>query len=193
MEDYRYRLRNHNEMHCLCILLLGLFVASCRSNPLSIDSNDVENVNCWFIGDVDTNVPITDCMDIVLDTNDNHKTIIRNRKDIERFVDLVNQLKPVNSDYHIDLRVSALIRLKPVNGERLPDIKVCIGAGGHGVLLNNVLMKGNAKQLQKFVQEVLYDPLTPYDWLPGPMKEYLKDHPEDRDLLLSDEEVDTIR
>lgn len=85
-------------------------MASCRSNPLSIDSNDVENVNCWFIGDVDTNVPITDCMDIVLDTNDNHKTIIRNRKDIERFVDLVNQLKPVNSDYHIDLRVSALIR-----------------------------------------------------------------------------------
>ena len=77
---------------------------------------------------------------------------------------LVNQLKPANPDSYIDLRVSSLIRLKPINGERRPDIKVCIGAGGYGVLLNDVLMKGNPKQLQKFIQEVLYDSLTPYEW-----------------------------
>lgn len=152
-----------------------------------IDSNEVENVNCWFIGDVDTSHAITDCIDIVLMEDINHKIIIRDRKVIERFVALVNQLKRINPNSNYDLRVSSLIRLKSINGERRPDIKVCIGAGGYRVLLNDVLMKGNPKELQKFVQEELYDSLTPYEWLPSVIKEYLKDHPEERSKFLPDE------
>lgn len=124
---------------------------------------------------------------VLMEEQDNHKMIICDRKVIERFVALVNQLRPTDPDSNYDLRVSSLIRLKPINGERRPDIKVCIGAGGYGVLLNDVLMKGNPKELQRFVQEELYDSLTPYEWLPNFIKGYLKDHPEERSKYLPDE------
>lgn len=169
------------------LVLLFLFMTSCKSNRFMIDINEVENVNFWFIGDIDTNIPIRDCIDIVLMEEQNHKIIIRDRKVIERFVALVNQLRRTDPDSNYDLRVSALIRLKTINGERRPDIKVCIGAGGYGVLLNDVLMKGNPKELQKFVQEELYDSLTPYEWLPDGIKGYLEDHPEERSKYLPDE------
>lgn len=182
-----YGLLNIKETYCYgTLFLLMLCLTSCKSHQLLIDSNEVENVNFWFIADVDTDIPLLDCLDIVYG-DDNHKLIVRDRKNIERFIALVNQLRRTNPNSYYDLRVSSLIRLKPVNGERKPDIKVCIGAGGYGVLLNGVLMKGNAKELQKFVQEVLYDSLTPYEWLPGFMKEYIEQHPEERSKFLPDE------
>lgn len=181
-------LRNLGSSKFFLLILLLLFMTSCKSNQFLIDSSEVENVNFWFIGDIDTYIPILDCIDIVLmEEQDNHKMIIRDRKVIERFVALVNQLRPTDPDSNYDLRVSSLIRLKPINGERRPDIKVCIGAGGYGVLLNDVLMKGNPKELQRFVQEELYDSLTPYEWLPNSIKGYLKDHPEERSKYLPDE------
>ena len=111
-----YGLRSHkSSYYSISLFLLLLFVTSCKSNQLLIDNNDVENVNFWFIGDVDTNIPITDCLHIVFG-NDNHKTIIRDRKIIDCFVALVNQLKPAVLDSYIDLRVSSLLKLKPING-----------------------------------------------------------------------------
>ena len=103
------------------LVLLFLFMTSCKSNRFMIDSNEVENVNFWFIGDVDTDIPITDCLHIVFG-DDSHKMIIRDRKIVDRFGALVNQLKPAAPDSYIDLRVSSLIRLKPINSERQPDI-----------------------------------------------------------------------
>ena len=49
------------------LFLLLLFITSCKSNQFLIDSNEVENVNFWFIGDVDTDVPITDCLTLYLE------------------------------------------------------------------------------------------------------------------------------
>lgn len=187
IERNMYGLQNHKRKYLYSSLfLLLLFITSCKSNQIMIDNNEVENVNFWFIGDVDTNIPITDCLHIVFES-DNHKIIIRERKTIERFIDLINQLKPTDSDSYIDLRVSALIRFKSTTCVKKSDIKVCIGAGGYGVLLNDVLMKEDAKKLQKFIQEELYDSLTPYEWLPSSIKEYLKEHPEERNYYLPNE------
>ncbi len=47
-------------------------------------------------------------------------------------------------------------------------------------------MRGKWKPMEVFFQEVLYDPLTPYDWLPNAIKEYLKEHPEEIDEYLPD-------
>ncbi len=169
------------------LVLLFLFMTSCKSNRFMIDSNEVENVNFWFVGDIDTHHAIKDCIDIVLMEEQNHKIIIRDRKIIERFVGIINRSKPINPNSNYDLRVSSLVRLKPLNGENRPDIKVCIGNYGRRVLLNGVLMEGDHKQLQKFIQEELYDSLTPYEWLPDVIKGYLEDHPEERSKYLPDE------
>lgn len=45
--------------------MLLLLITSCKSSQLLIDSNEVENVNFWFVGDIDTESAITDCVDIV--------------------------------------------------------------------------------------------------------------------------------
>ena len=111
-ERKRHRPQSYKKsFYCGLFFLLLLFMTSCKSNRFLIDSNEVENVNFWFIGDVDTDIPITDCLHIVFG-NDSHKVIIRDIKIVECFVALVNQLKPATTDSYIDLRVSALIRLK---------------------------------------------------------------------------------
>lgn len=62
-----YRFRDYKRScYCCSLFLLLLFMTSCKSNRFVIDSNEVENVNFWFIGDVDTSHAITDCIDIVL-------------------------------------------------------------------------------------------------------------------------------
>lgn len=181
-----YGLRSHKKYYYCGLFLLLFFMTSCKTNRFLIDSNEVEYVHFWFVGDIDTHHAITDCETVVF-MQDSHDTIMRDRRIIERFVSLVNRLRPTDPDSYYDLRVSSIVRLKPTNGEKRPDIKICIGADGFGVLFNGVLMKGDAKELQKFIQEELYDALTPYEWLPEVIKEYLKDHPEERSKYLPDE------
>ena len=182
-----YGLRNHKK-HCYCglLFLLLFFMTSCKTNQFLIDSNEVEYVHFWFVGDIDTNHALENCEDVVF-MQESHDTIMRDRRIIERFVSVINRSKPINPKSNYDLRVSSLVRLKPINGENRPDIKVCIGNYGRRVLLNDVLMKGDHEELQKFIQEELYDALTPYQWLPEVIKDYLKDHPEERNNYLPDE------
>lgn len=182
-----YGLRNHKKHYSWGLLFLLLFcMTSCKTNRFLIDSSEVEYVHFWFVGDIDTHHAITDCETVVF-MDDHHDTIIRDRRIIKRFISVINRSKPINPNSNYDLRVSSLVRLKPINGEKRPDIKVCIGNYGRRVLLNGVLMKGDHKELQKFVQEELYDALTPYQWLPEFIKEYLKDHPEEKSKYLPDD------
>lgn len=69
-----YRLRSYKRScyYGSALFLLLLLMASCKSNRLLIDSNEIENVNFWFVGDIDTNIAIQDCVDIVY-MQDNHK------------------------------------------------------------------------------------------------------------------------
>lgn len=167
-------------------IVLSILITSCKSNKFAINSSEVKSVHFWFVGDIESPIPIEDCAEIVY-MQDNHDTIITDRKVIERYVSIINRTKPIDPKLYYDLRVSSLIRMKLMNGEKKPDIKVCIGDFDGRILIDGVLMKGSDKKFWKFIQEILYDPLTPYDWLPEIIKGYLKDHPEERSDFLPDE------
>lgn len=176
--------RQNPRQKCIFVfILLSVFMTSCRSNKFLIDSNEVESLHFWYISpNASTFVAITDCVDIVYE-DDRRDTIIADRDVIKRYVDIVNSLKPIDPNSSYDLRMSSLIRMKQINGKRKPDVKVCVG--GPRALVNGVLMKERRGRMTKFFYEVLVDPLTPYDWLPNGIKEYLKDHPEEIDNILS--------
>ncbi|WP_223854864.1 hypothetical protein [Bacteroides sp. GM023] len=100
----------NNSYFCGSLFLLLLLATACKSNQIMIDSNEVESIHFWFVGDIDTSNAITDCIDVVL-MDDHHKIIISDRKIIERFVDIINRSKPINPNSNYDLRVSSLVRL----------------------------------------------------------------------------------
>lgn len=150
-----------------------------------IDSNEVKSVHFWFVNPTDLyNVSQLDCADIIF-TDGNYNTIITDRKIIERYVAIINNLKPINPKLVYDVRATSLIRMKQINGKKKKNVQVCIDPVWGRVLLNNILMQGDREQIYEFLNDALYKPLTPDDWIPSYMKEYLKDHPEERDKVLS--------
>lgn len=186
-EKRKYGLQNHKIIYCYgSLMLLLLIITSCKSNQYAINSNEVDSIHFWFVGEIDTHHDITDCT-AMLYMQDNHDTIITDRKVIERYVSIINRSKPINPNLRYDIRVSSLIKMKQVKGEKRLNIKLCFGDHGRRVLLNGVLMKGKHKELWKFVEEVLYAPLTPYDWLPDFLKDYIRENPEERSKYLPDE------
>lgn len=182
-----YGLLNHKKScyNTVCILLL-LMLTSCGSNKYALKSSEIEYIHFWFVGDIDTSIAIQDCEDI-LRMQDHHDTIITDRKVIERYVSIINHTKSIPPNSNYDLRVSSLIKMKLINDERKPAMRVCIGNYGQRVLIDGLLMKGNHKKIWSFVQEILYSPLTPYDWLPDYMKQYIKENPKERSKFLPEE------
>ncbi|SHF89610.1 hypothetical protein SAMN05444349_1442 [Bacteroides faecichinchillae] len=164
----KYGHQNHKKIYLIVYILL-LVVTSCKTNNELINFNDVESIKVWYISkEVCTMVPFRDC-GAILRMEDSRDTVISDKDIIKRYVSIVNRLKPINPEAYYDLRVSSWIRMKKIGEEKRQSIGVCIDLSGK-VLRNDTLMQGNKKEIKKFLDEILYDPLSPEAWTPDFMK-----------------------
>lgn len=180
--------QNHRKIYLyICILLPVISITSCKCSKFTINSDEVESIQFWFVHPTELyNHAQLNCADMVF-AQDNHDTIIMNREVIKQYIKIINHLKPINQESSYDLRATSLIRMKKKNGRKKANIKACIDPINGKVLLNDTLTKGNKKKIYNFLNEVLYKNLTTYDWLPNNIKGYLKENPEERIKYLPDE------
>jgi hypothetical protein len=145
------------------VILLPFLSVCCSNSKNIIDYNDVESMRFWYISkDIEFNHSITNCGSIVRDTLINKDTIITDRTAIERYITVINRLKPSKGPINYDLRVTSLIRFK----DKREDLMVCISMYNGVVLVEDVLMKED-KRIVKLLDEFLYDHLTERDWTPS--------------------------
>lgn len=151
---------------------MGICITSCSTTYQCIDQNNVEYIKFWYYPKgVHTPIAITDCGEIVYDTQINKDTIIYDREIIQKYILLINKLKPIKKNTNYDLRVTSLIKTKREILKK--NVSICISPLNGVVLIDDVLMKGNVHLINKFLDEVLYDHLTPDDWTPDFMREKL--------------------
>lgn len=161
-ERRKYGLQNHQNKYLLVYMLL-LFTTSCRNDNGLINFNDVDSIKFWYISKgVCTPISTTDCGGVLdLDPKD---TIITDKEVIRRYIYIVNRLKPINPNANYDLKVSSWIKMKKIGKENRQNIGVCIDYLSGRVLKNDTLMQGDKKEIKKFLDEILYDPLPPDAW-----------------------------
>lgn len=122
----------NNSCFCGSLFLLLLLVTACKSNQIMIDSNEVKSIHFWFVHpNILYNVSQLDCADMVF-TDDNHDTIITDRKTIERYVAIINSLKPINPKSVYDVRATSLICMQQMNGRRKKMCKLVLIPYGEG-------------------------------------------------------------
>jgi hypothetical protein len=150
------------------VFMALVFLSSCKSNKLLLDSNNVEYIHFWFVPMINEyNPALQECEEIVF--NEFRKdTIVVDREIIRQYIDIVNSLKPARRRIY-DLRVSSMVIMKPVGGHRKKEVRVCIDPFGR-TLVDGVLMQGNRKRIRTFLDETLYKHYTPDDWTLDEMK-----------------------
>ncbi|MDR1349058.1 MAG: hypothetical protein LBJ63_11660, partial [Prevotellaceae bacterium] len=112
--------QNGNIKYTSILIIITFFSMSCSSIKRNIDYDDVEAIKFWYISKyIETDIPITNCANIVYDTLINKDTIITDRIVIEKYITEINRLKPVNKHINYDLRVASAIKFKEGKQENM--------------------------------------------------------------------------
>lgn len=97
---------------------------------------------------------------------------------VHQYVNIINNLHPIDSTSSYDLRVTSVLVLKNKNNEYIKQIPIGIDLGGR-VLNNGVLMADDSNNIVQFVKDKLYRQHSPRDWLPRDIQQHLEKHQED--------------
>ena len=176
-----YGLLNHSiVIKCIILLVVITMNSSCarRGSSNYINPDEVNYIKFWYI---DTNIIFVNAIcdyDDVINMDECKYLKISDSSIVHQYVNIINNLHPINSTSCYDLRVTSVLVLKNKNNEYIKQIPIGIDLGGR-VLNNGVLMADDSNNIVQFVKDKLYRQHSPRDWLPRDIQQHLEKHQED--------------
>lgn len=176
-----YGLLNHSiVIKCIILLVVITMNSSCarRGSSNYINPDEVNYIKFWYI---DTNIIFVNAIcdyDDVINMDECKYLKISDSSIVHQYVNIINNLHPIDSTSSYDLRVTSVLVLKNKNNEYIKQIPIGIDLGGR-VLNNGVLMADDSNNIVQFVKDKLYRQHSPRDWLPRDIQQHLEKHQED--------------
>ena len=176
-----YGLLNHSiVIKCIILLVVITMNSSCarRGSSNYINPDEVNYIKFWYI---DTNIIFVNAIcdyDDVINMDECKYLKISDSSIVHQYVNITNNLHPIDSTSCYDLRVTSVLVLKNKNNEYIKQIPIGIDLGGR-VLNNGVLMADDSNNIVQFVKDKLYRQHSPRDWLPQDIQQHLQKHQED--------------
>lgn len=176
-----YGLLNHSiVIKCIILLVVITMNSSCarRGSSNYINPDEVNYIKFWYI---DKNIIFVNAIcdyDDVINMDECKYLKISDSSIVHQYVNIINNLHPIDSTSCYDLRVTSVLVLKNKNNEYIKQIPIGIDLGGR-VLNNGVLMADDRNNIVQFVKDKLYRQHSPRDWLPRDIQQHLEKHQED--------------
>ena len=176
-----YGLLNHSiVIKCIILLVVITMNSSCarRGSSNYINPDEVNYIKFWYI---DTNIIFVNAIcdyDDVINMDECKYLKVSDSSIVHQYVNIINNLHPIDSTSCYDLRVTSVLVLKNKNNEYIKQIPIGIDLGGR-VLNNGVLMADDRNNIVQFVKDKLYRQHSPRDWLPRDIQQHLEKHQED--------------
>lgn len=176
-----YGLLNHSiVIKCIILLVVITMNSSCtrRGSSNYINPDEVNYIKFWYI---DTNIIFVNAIcdyDDVINMDECKYLKISDSSIVHQYVNIINNLHPIDSTSCYDLRVTSVLVLKNKNNEYIKQIPIGVDLGGR-VLNNGVLMADDSNNIVQFVKDKLYRQHSPRDWLPRDIQQHLEKHQED--------------
>lgn len=160
--------------------LVFIMNSSCtrRENKNYINPDNINYIKFWYI---DTSIVFVNAIcdyDDVINMDECKYIKISDSLIVHQYVNIINNLHPIDSTSCYDLRVTSVLVLKNKNNEYIKQIPIGIDLGGR-VLNNGVLMADDSNNIVQFVKDILYSRHSYRDWLPRDIQQHLEKHPED--------------
>ena len=149
-----------------------------RGSSNYINPDEVNYIKFWYI---DTNIIFVNAIcdyDDVINMDECKYLKVSDSSIVHQYVNIINNLHPIDSTSCYDLRVTSVLVLKNKNNEYIKQIPIGIDLGGR-VLNNGVLMADDSNNIVQFVKDKLYRQHSPRDWLPRDIQQHLEKHQED--------------